>query len=171
MKYGHETPGPFREGASALRRRLVEAVEMVDRVVALEDDAERLLMTGMADVAQYLILRHGCLDQEVMGCLYLDVHNRLIADTVVFCGTIVNINVEPRALLRKGLDCAATSMIVWHTHPSGDPTPSSADRSFTERLGQAGLAVGVRVLGHLIIGSRRRWVSLEVAGNLTGGLT
>jgi DNA repair protein RadC len=163
-------PSKFREDATALRRRLIEAAEMIDRVVALECDAQTLLLTQTSEVVNYVIMRYGRSDQEVVGCVYANARNRLIADVELFRGTIASAAAEPRVFLRKALEWAATSMVVWHTHTSGNPEPSAEDLIFTSRLVKAADLVGVRVLDHLIIGNAERWVSLRKSGDLKRGL-
>ncbi len=46
---------------------------------------------------------------------------------------------------------------VWllHNHPSGDPTPSEADRRMTEQIGRAALAADVFFQGHVVINGGR----------------
>jgi DNA repair protein RadC len=39
-----------------------------------------------------------------------------------------------------------------HNHPSGDPSPSEADRRLTRRLREAAEVLGLVFLDHLIIG-------------------
>ena len=55
----------------------------------------------------------------------------------------------------------AAGLVVFHTHPSGDPSPSPEDHHFTRRMEQAGEVVGVRLVDHLILGCTGRWVSLR----------
>ncbi len=57
-------------------------------------------------------------------------------------------------------------MILFHTHPSGDPAPSAEDLAFTRRLSEAGESVGIRLVDHLILGTGDRWVSLKQRGSL-----
>jgi len=146
------------EDATARRRR--EAINLLDRVAELQEDAERVLLNCPEAVAHYLTARHGRVDQEIMGALFLDLRNRLIADKDVFRGTQGRVAVEPRAILREALALGAMSIVLWHTHPSGDPTPSIEDFSFTRRLARAGEIVGVRLADHLILGGHR-WISLK----------
>ena len=101
--------------------------------------------------------------QEVMGALYLDGRNRAIGHTFSFLGTLTRASVEPRQLLAAGLLINAAGMIVFHLHPSGDPTPSAEDLAFTRRLDEAGRVVGVQLVDHLIIGDERH-VSLRQRG-------
>lgn len=54
--------------------------------------------------------------------------------------------------------------MLFHTHPSGDPSPSAEDLAFTRRLAEAGEVVGVRMVDHLIVGTGGRWVSLRERG-------
>ena len=43
--------------------------------------------------------------------------------------------------------------IMFHNHPSGDPTPSREDVGITRRILQAGELLGIRVLDHLVVGA------------------
>lgn len=125
---------------------------------------ERDPLGNPAAVASYLALRHSTLDQEVMGALYLDTRNRLISDRVLFRGALNRAVAEPRQILREGLLAGACGVVVWHTHPSGDPSPSAEDLAFTRRLAEAGEAVGIRLVDHLVLGSQGRFVSLRERG-------
>ena len=127
---------------------------------------EREPMSAPADVARYLALRYGLSDQEVMGGLYLDTRNRLLAEHEIYRGTLNRAAAEPRALLKHGLLRDAAGLVLFHTHPSGDPSPSAEDLAFTRRLAEAGDTVGVRLVDHLIVGSGGRWVSLRKRGAL-----
>jgi DNA repair protein RadC len=44
-----------------------------------------------------------------------------------------------------------SSLILFTTHPSGDPTPSENDIRITEQLKNAGEIIGIRVIDHIII--------------------
>ncbi len=115
-------------------------------------------------VASYLSLRYAQEDQEVMGALYLDVRNRLILESDIYRGTLSRAAVEPRTIIKQGLLCSASGFILFHTHPSGDPSPSAEDLTFTRRMAEAGELLGVRLLDHMILGSAGRWVSLGRRG-------
>jgi DNA repair protein RadC len=56
-------------------------------------------------------------------------------------------------VVKRALKHNAAGLILAHNHPSGDPEPSAADRSITERLRRALELIEVRVLDHLIVGN------------------
>jgi hypothetical protein len=72
------------------------------------------------------MLRYQQRDQEVMGALVLDIRHRLLGDQEVFRGTLCRAEVEPREILKECLLRGAAAVVLFHTHPSGDPTPSDA---------------------------------------------
>ena len=54
--------------------------------------------------------------------------------------------------MRRALELAASALIMVHNHPSGDPTPSSADIRMTEELASIGKSLGITVHDHIIVG-------------------
>jgi DNA repair protein RadC len=115
-----------------------------------------------SDLAHFLTLRYQQRDQEIMGALFLDTHHRYLADTELFRGTLHRAAVEPRAVLTDCLLRGAAAVAIFHTHPSGDPTPSAEDILFTRRMYDAAAIVGVDFVDHLILGARGgTWRSLR----------
>ncbi len=115
-------------------------------------------------VARYLFLRYRRPVQEVMGAVFVNQRNRVLADREFFRGTLTRAAVEPRPILREALQRGAAGVILFHTHPSGDPEPSAEDMAFTKRLAEAGEIVGVQLVDHLILGSPSRWMSMRMRG-------
>jgi DNA repair protein RadC len=139
---------------------LLAAVE-IGRRLAREQLPARRPLTRPAEVARYLVLQYQQRDQEVMGALFLDVRHRLIGDMEIFRGTLHRAAVEPREILKECLLRGAAGAVLFHTHPSGDPTPSSEDMLFTRRMAEAAAVVGVELVDHLVLGATGRWVSLR----------
>src|SRR5258707_2862676 len=123
--------GVTRSGAA----RLLAAYELARRLVS-ETIQDRLSFFRPADVARYLNL-HFAQHQEVMGALYLDVRHRLLGSAEIFRGTMHRAAVEPSIILREALLHAASGVLLFHTHPSGDPTPTAEDLHFTRRRAEA----------------------------------
>ncbi len=89
---------------------------------------------------------------EQFRVLYLDRKNNLIADEQQQEGTVDHTPVYPREVVRRALELGASAIIMVHNHPSGDPTPSSADIAMTHKVLEAGQSVGVALHDHIVIG-------------------
>ena len=151
-------------GIGPARGALLLATMEVARRIARSRLEVREPMQQPDAVARYLTLRYSRRDQEVVGSLYLDGRNRLLAEGEVFRGTLSRAAVEPRAILKRALLESAAGLILFHTHPSGDPTPSAEDLAFTRRIADAGDVLGVRLVDHLVLGGPGQWVSLARRG-------
>ncbi len=151
--------GPTRAGAIAA------AIEIARRLPC-EALAERDLLNDPRLVKDYLRAAQVDDTQERTGALYLNARNRLLRnDPEIYRGTLDRAVVEPREILRRALLGKAAAVILYHNHPSGDPTPSREDREFTRRLATAAEAVGVRLLDHIVV-AREGCVSFREAGLL-----
>ncbi|WP_411817930.1 RadC family protein [Hyphococcus sp. DH-69] len=89
---------------------------------------------------------------EMFRILFLDKKNILIADEVQQRGTVDHTPVYPREVVKRALELGASSIILVHNHPSGDPTPSKADVDMTNQIVRAAAALNIRVHDHLVIG-------------------
>jgi DNA repair protein RadC len=97
---------------------------------------------------------------EEFRVLFLDRKNQLIRDEVIGKGTVDQITVYPREVVKRTLELGASGIIIAHNHPSGDPTPSQADIVMTQKLSQAAAALDVALLDHFIIGADD-WTSFK----------
>lgn len=99
----------------------------------------------------YLRFDMGREEREFFRVLYLDPANRLIEDRWLWEGTINEVHAYPREIVRIALELSSTAMILVHNHPSGDPTPSSADYKLTQRIQNACSALDLVVHDHVIV--------------------
>lgn len=90
--------------------------------------------------------------REQFRVLFLDKKNQLIADEVMNRGTVDHAPVYPREVMRRALELSASAVILVHNHPSGDPTPSSADIDMTRQVMEAARALRIAVHDHLVVG-------------------
>ncbi len=102
---------------------------------------------------------------EVLRVLFLDRKNKLIADELQQQGTVDHTPLYPREVVKRALDLGASAIILVHNHPSGDPTPSTADIEMTREVSRAAAALGVAVHDHVVIG-RSGHVSFRSEGLL-----
>src|SRR6266481_1965610 len=95
---------------------------------------------------------------------------RLLETQEISLGSVNESIAHPREVFRPALLAAAYAIIIVHNHPSGDPTPSSADHSLTRRLAEAAELLQIKLLDHVIIGSpgdgRAPYFSFKEAGVL-----
>jgi len=90
--------------------------------------------------------------QESFFILILDNKHRTIKLQKISQGILNKSLVHPREVFAPAIQLRAAAIILIHNHPSGDPTPSTADINITRRLVQVGEIVGISVLDHVIIG-------------------
>ena len=102
---------------------------------------------------------------EVFWILPLDAQHRTPGPIEITRGILNASLVHPREVFRAAIVAGAAAVILAHQHPSGDPTPSSADRDITEQLAAAGRLLDIPVHDHVIIGAGR-YASFAEAGLL-----
>jgi DNA repair protein RadC len=130
--------------------RIGAALELGRRIAAQSTtSSEPIRDTAM--VARRLMAAYGHRVQETFGGIFLDARHRIISEREIFVGTLKSATVSPRDVFRFALSDHAASVILFHNHPSGDPSPSPQDLAFTTKLLGIGQALGVEVLDHLIV--------------------
>jgi DNA repair protein RadC len=110
------------------------------------------------------------LSRESLRVILLDTKLHLIRIEEVSSGSLNESIAHPREIFRPAFIYAAYALIVVHNHPSGDPSPSDADRRLTARLAEAANFLQIRLFDHVIIGSgdngRIPYFSFREAGML-----
>ena len=86
--------------------------------------------------------------------LFLNRKNRPIGFKEITRGTATSSLVHPREVFKPAICSSCSSIIVAHNHPSGDPSPSSADIQVTRQIREAGKVLGIELLDHVILGER-----------------
>ena len=147
---------------TAKAAQLSAAFELAKRLSASTGETPPSLKTP-DQVARLLMAKYSPKKKEHFGVLILDTKNRLKKELVVFVGSLASSPVHPREIFHEAVAESAASLILFHNHPSGDPTPSPHDITLTNRLKEAGELMGIEVLDHLIIG-HNRYVSLKEKG-------
>jgi DNA repair protein RadC len=111
-------------------------------------------IAGSEQVYRHFQARFAGLKQERFYVVLLDGKGRMMRDHCVSEGSLTASIVHPREVFRRAIREAAAAMVLVHNHPSGDPTPSQEDEALTTRLRAAGDLLGIRVLDHVVVGSR-----------------
>jgi DNA repair protein RadC len=157
--------GSFAEVIAAPRERLLEipgvGESVANQLKVVEAAAQRLVKTKMlgrpalsswAALLDYCTAAMARSETEEFRVLFLDRKNHLIADEVQNRGTVDHTPVYPREIVKRALELGASSIILVHNHPSGDPTPSKADIAMTREIAGAAKALAITVHDHLVIG-------------------
>ena len=118
-----------------------------DRIVA-----DQPILSSWSALIDYCRSAMAFEDIEQFRVLFLDKRNRLIADEVQQTGTVDHTPVYPREVIKRALELSATALILVHNHPSGDPTPSSADVQMTRQIHDIAKPLGISLHDHVIIG-------------------
>ncbi len=160
-----KTFGSFAEVIAAPAARLAEVAGVGEAVIAelkivqaaahrfLRGElSERRVLSSWSAVLDYCRAAQAFADREQFRVLFLDKRNQLIADEVQQQGTVDHTPVYPREVVKRALELSATAIILVHNHPSGDPTPSSADIQMTQAIVDAARPFAIAVHDHIIVG-------------------
>jgi DNA repair protein RadC len=139
--------------------RVLAAIELGRRAVISGGGERPRLMTSTA-IGQYLLPLYGGYPVERFGVLSLDAKNRVIRTRIVSVGTVEESFAHPREIYREAVIASAQKVVIFHNHPSGDPTPSTDDVTLTRRLSEAGNIVGIEMADHVVLGDGR-WFSFR----------
>jgi DNA repair protein RadC len=164
----------MRAGSGDLRRvagigraraaQVLAAVELGRRTLVRERE-NRLPLSTPGELAAFLLPQYGSQSVEQFGIVMLDTKHRLIRVKVVSVGSLDSAVVHPREVFREAASASAAAIILFHNHPSGDPTPSREDLILTTRMVNAGRIMGIDVLDHVILADQR-YFSLVEAGRM-----
>lgn len=133
--------------------QLITVMEITRRTLeqCRDPDPTPLFDSAEAAVEYFRPLVHGLI-VEKFWVLCLNRKNRLIKCVELTSGTATNTLAHPREVYREALKHSATAVLCVHNHPSGDPTPSSADIKMTRQLRDAAQAVDIQLIDHVVLG-------------------
>lgn len=149
-------PGVGRARAA----QVLAAIELGRRTL-MRAGTERPRLASPRDIAEYLLPQYGSGPVEQFGVVMLDTKCRVIRIRIVSVGSLDATVVHPREVFREAATAAASAVVLFHNHPSGDPTPSPDDLALTLRLVQAGRIMGIDVVDHLILADQRYFSLVE----------
>ena len=119
---------------------------------AREQVVRRPVISSWAALLAYVKTALAHEAREQFRVLFLDKKNQLIADEIMNRGTVDHAPVYPREVVRRALELSASAVILVHNHPSGDPTPSSADVDMTRQIVEAARPLRISIHDHLVVG-------------------
>jgi DNA repair protein RadC len=152
-------------GVGAARAAQIVAAVELGRRTLIRTAVERPQYHTPQALACYLLPQYGAASVEQFGIVMLDTKHRLLRVKVVAVGSLDSAVVYPREVFREATAASAAAIVLFHNHPSGDPTPSTDDLLLTQRMLRAGDIMGIDVIDHLILADQR-YYSVAEAGKL-----
>lgn len=131
--------------------------------IAREPFKESIQVQSPNIIAGMFMQEMRLLDTEHVYLLLLNNKNSIIKKIVLSKGSVNASVLEPREVFVQALKYNAVNILLIHNHPSGDPTPSEADKNISIRINSAGQLIGISLVDHIIIGDNV-FVSLRQEG-------
>lgn len=131
--------------------QLITVMEVARRVLAQAGPLTPTIDSADKAVDFLRPLTHG-LEVEKFFVLALNRKNRLIKCIEITSGTVSSSLAHPREVFREAIKESASAIICAHNHPSGDPTPSSADIRITRQIREASVPIDITLLDHVVLG-------------------
>ena len=130
--------------------KIIASVELGRRIT--EYKQKKLIFTNPESIFEYFYPRMKDLDQEYLYVIYLDLKSKVIAVKNLTIGTISSTLIDANLIFKWAYKLSASSFILVHNHPTGDPTPSVADIKLTSELVKKSKIINLEVIDHVIIG-------------------
>ena len=115
----------------------------------------RTPLTDAVKAAAFLYPTLRSQDHEEVWAVFLNSANVPVNTEVITTGGISASIIDCRSIVRKALECSASGMILYHNHPSGNPTPSAADVRETEKLKKCLGTFDISLVDHIVISDSR----------------
>jgi DNA repair protein RadC len=122
------------------RRQLSQALERPS--ISNSKSAYEILVTYFLDIFV-----------EQFYVIYLSNNNAVLSVEKMSEGGMTATMVDARVIFKRALEITgATKIVLAHNHPSGNLTPSQADKLLTQRMKEAGKFLEFELLDHVIVG-------------------
>ena len=152
-------------GIGRVKAIQIQCIFELAKRMSRSEAAKLLKFDEPETIANYYMEDYRHKEQEHLLLLLLDNKSNLLGEKPLFTGTVNASIVSPREIYLEALKYHAVGIILLHNHPSGDPTPSDADRRVTRKIKDAGNLLDVPLLDHIVLGDKR-YVSFREEGYL-----
>lgn len=128
---------------------IVSALELGRRRKEFESPRRRRITSAQdayEEIKPYLLDK----SHEEFWVLLLNRANEVLRPVQISSGGVAGTVADPKLIFKHALEQLASSIILFHNHPSGNLTPSQADKDLTKKLKEAGRMLDLPILDHLI---------------------
>ncbi len=103
------------------------------------------------EVLAYLQHAQGYAMNEQLRLLFVNVRNELIREELHQWGTVNQVPLYPREIIKRAIELGASGVILVHNHPCGEAKPTKEDKDLTKTVQAAGELMNIHVLDHIIV--------------------
>ncbi len=140
----------FRGMGEAKALSVVSALEIGRRRKEVET-TRKVKVNSSVDVWKFIRGDLMDLSHEEFWIILLKRNNELIRKEMISKGGVSGTVVDPKIIFRRALEEMASGIVLVHNHPSGSLTPSKEDVQLTLKIREAGSALDINLLDHLIV--------------------
>ena len=153
------------KGIGKVKALQIKAIVELTKRISMPLDISKLNIKSPRDVFNILKEELKLEKKEILKVILLNNKNKILNIVNVAKGTQNSVSAGPKEVLTEAIKRGAIGFILVHNHPSGDPTPSKEDISYTNRVNEASNILGVQFLDHIIIGDEK-YISLREMGKI-----
>ena len=115
-------------------------------------DGDKPVISNWDAMIDYCRSEMALLDVEEFRAIFLNVKWQVVGEEIMQRGTINQVAIHPREVVKMAMEKKASAVILVHNHPSGDVKPSRADIDMTKQIKIALESIGITLVDHIIIG-------------------
>jgi DNA repair protein RadC len=117
-----------------------------------ETSEQRKRITNTNDAYEIMQAHFADLDHEQFWMVLLNRANMVIKKQLVSIGGVNATVADIKLMMKSAVENLASSIIVYHNHPSGSLTPSEQDKKLTAKIRQAAELMDMSLIDHIIVG-------------------
>lgn len=148
-------------GVGKVKAIMLKSVAELAKRMSLQRASIGISFENPEMIARYYMERLRHEDREKVVVLSLNNKLKLINEATLSMGTVNSAIISPRDIFIQALKSGASSIVMLHNHPSGDPAPSRADISITNKIRESGIMLDINLKDHIIIGDQSYFSFLE----------
>lgn len=114
---------------------------------------ERVQIHNSKDIQEYLTPIFSCCMEhhEEMWAIYMNNQHRILGTAKISQGGLTETTADPKIILQIALKANASSIIIAHNHPSGNPYPSTCDDRITQKIREGAKFLDMQLTDHIVM--------------------
>ncbi|MFB1021083.1 MAG: DNA repair protein RadC [Flavobacteriales bacterium] len=142
-------------GIGSARASILTAAMEIGRRRTASMRPVTIQIVSSRDVFLRFVDRLSDLPHEEFWILLLRRSNHVLAEIKISSGGLAGTVADPKIIFGRALALRAAAIVLIHNHPSGNPKPSSSDKSLTNNMREAGKFLDLPVLDHIIVAGKQ----------------